>query len=234
MFRDLGLFTTSMEDPLFGAVKQKNVAKVKELLADSFFPVDINKEDKYGWTPLHYAAFLNDVEMVGSLLTSGAQKSVDHPAYPANASTIENIINQFRFNNGETPLMLTTSAAVAAMLLRAGATLSAQDAQGWNALHWAMFRSNPLSHPSYNLAVMTTLIREETSFALLDQVNKGGLKPVELSQARELVWPLVQDVIHANQAVQALNTVSQSFDAYDGEVYVIDIESPASYGASMV
>lgn len=56
---------------LIEAIIQNDVARVKELLEQG---VDPNKADDWAnVTPLHYAALLNQVELVGLLIAAGAK-----------------------------------------------------------------------------------------------------------------------------------------------------------------
>jgi len=86
-------------------------------------PDYVRSVSRNGWTPLHYAAFANNLEAVVALLHAGA-------AIDARAKN--------KFDN--TPLqvsLLTSSREAAAVLLVSGADVNARQAEGVTALHEA-------------------------------------------------------------------------------------------------
>lgn len=199
-------FFTPRTNSIFDAAIQNDVATVKKFLGDTFDLQDINEIDQYGWTALHYAAYHNHVEMVKFLLENGAKTS--QHAHEISSGSFTDFFTNFRFNGGETPLMVTHSPVVAALLLDAGAKLDEKDLAGWTGLHWAMCRVNPdyisLSKKC-SFALVATLMKNETSFALYHQLNNKGEKPITLCGAAEsYLHPMITGMIQANAAVQEL------------------------------
>jgi ankyrin repeat protein len=61
--------TTNWDDELLEATRYGDLIKVRIALENGANP---NAEDKYGWTPLHIAAFNGHVDVVRVLLEYGA------------------------------------------------------------------------------------------------------------------------------------------------------------------
>jgi hypothetical protein len=93
---------------------------VKRLLSIRNINVNV-KDDEYGMTPLHYAAFKGHIEIARLLLQNGAE---------VNAKS----------NRGSTPLYcaaLNGHVDILHLLVKNGADLEAQNDDGWRALHIA-------------------------------------------------------------------------------------------------
>src|SRR5262245_3461904 len=100
---------------LVAAVKNGNRAAALALIQQK---VDVNAAETNGTTPLHYAAYQEDVELVDRLLKAGAKPS---------------IVNEF----GSTPMSeaaTTGNAAVIRLLLKAGADVNSPNREGQTAL----------------------------------------------------------------------------------------------------
>ncbi|MDE0446274.1 MAG: ankyrin repeat domain-containing protein [Spirochaetaceae bacterium] len=90
---------------------------------------DVLARDESGWTPLHFAAALDDASIVGLLLEYGADVWA-------------------RDDNDWTPVHFAAArdgdASVIDVLVDHGADVSARDDKGWTPLHWAAWQgSNP-------------------------------------------------------------------------------------------
>ena len=94
----------------------RNTAAVKALLAHG---AEVNR---HGWTPLHYAAAVGDVEIVQLLLDKSAYVDAESP-------------------NKTTPLMMAARGGqtnVAKVLIEAGADVALKNDQGLNAVDFAL------------------------------------------------------------------------------------------------
>ncbi len=58
-----------MEDRLISAIRGKNTAEAKDLVANG---ADVNARDENGWTPLHHAASSGEMEIAAVLIAKGA------------------------------------------------------------------------------------------------------------------------------------------------------------------
>jgi hypothetical protein len=97
-------------------------SSVKRLLSIRNINVNV-KDDRKGWTPLHYAAWKGHVEIARLLLQNGAEVNV-------------------RSNGGSTPLHCSAwngHVDILHLLVENGADLEAQDNDGERALHWAAY-----------------------------------------------------------------------------------------------
>ena len=77
---------------IFNAAEQGNIEAVKKHLADG---VDVNKKDKGGYTPLHWAAFRGHKEVVELLIAKGAEvnaKCYEFAATPLDLATIQDYV----------------------------------------------------------------------------------------------------------------------------------------------
>jgi ankyrin repeat protein len=140
------------QSPLIDAARNDDHAAAVALLAER---ADPNQTEADGTTPLHWAAYQLDVELVQHLLQRGAQANTAnrYGASPlgeavkaANAEIVGRLLKagaNFEAANGdgETALMLaarTGSAAVAKLLIDAGADVNAREAwRDQTALMWA-------------------------------------------------------------------------------------------------
>mmetsp|Transcript_1531 Transcript_1531/g.2188 ORF Transcript_1531/g.2188 Transcript_1531/m.2188 type:complete len:176 (+) Transcript_1531:47-574(+) len=115
--------------PIFSAAEEGNVREFVDLLKEDSSLRDSKNED--GWTPLHMAAFNNQVEIVNTLIKSGAKvnakcKDGDTPLHYASAQGSSDCLaplvkagadTEARDNDGESPLDVAPSARVK-MLIR--------------------------------------------------------------------------------------------------------------------
>ena len=77
---------------IFNAAEQGNIEAVKKHLADG---VGVNKKDKGGYTPLHWAAFRGHKEVVELLIAKGAEvnaKCYEFAATPLDLATIQDYV----------------------------------------------------------------------------------------------------------------------------------------------
>lgn len=79
----------------------------------------VNEIDQFGLTPLHYAAKLGQDDVAQHLLANGAD------------------VNAVEMLSGRTPIFYASNAAVADVLLMAGADINQRDVKGRTALHKA-------------------------------------------------------------------------------------------------
>ena len=103
---------------IWEAAKQGNLEAVKQHLADG---ADVNAKDKYGLTPLHYAAWQGRNEIVELLTANGAD---------VNAKDVD----------GGTPLHEAASDGrkeVVELLIDNGADVNVKDDRGMTPLDWA-------------------------------------------------------------------------------------------------
>jgi ankyrin repeat protein len=107
---------------IFDAVKGKDLAKVKALIANE--PSLVNMKDQAGNTPLHHAAIGGSAAIAGSLLSAGAD--INAPNAQQNTALIESVIN----GNDE----------VSILLIEKGADIRRRNFSGSTALHAAALR----------------------------------------------------------------------------------------------
>jgi ankyrin repeat protein len=140
------------DSPLADALENGRREQALELLEQN---ADVNAAQGDGTTPLHWAAYQLDVELVKTLLQRGAQANTAnrYGASPlseavkgANAAIVALLLKagadvEAANGDGETALMLaarTGSAAVAKLLIDAGADVNAREAwRDQTALMWA-------------------------------------------------------------------------------------------------
>ena len=144
--------------PLVAAVKSGNRAAALALLQQK---VNVNVADANGATPLHYAAYQEDADLVDRLLKAGAKASVanqlgstpiSEAAAVGNAAIIKLLLRagadaNTRNPEGQTPLMVaarTGRVEAAKALLDAGADVNAVEQWGGqSALMWAAAQKQP-------------------------------------------------------------------------------------------
>lgn len=107
---------------IFEAVKGKDLAKVKALIAAE--PSLVNMKDQAGNTPLHHAAIGGSAAIAESLLSAGAD--IDAPNAQQNTALIESVIN----GNDD----------VSTLLIEKGADIRRRNFSGSTALHAAALR----------------------------------------------------------------------------------------------
>jgi ankyrin repeat protein len=144
--------------PLIDAVRQQDRVAVRALLKKG---VDVNAAEGDGATALHWAAYLDDNELVGLLLTAGAKANVPNdlsitPLSLASANGNAAIVLALLENGadpnaasetGVTPLMEAArsgSALAVRALLNRGANVNAKERdRDQTALMWAVSRRHP-------------------------------------------------------------------------------------------
>jgi ankyrin repeat protein len=144
--------------PLVDAIKARDVMAVKALLAKA---VDVNAAEGDGATALHWAAYLDDRELVDALIAGGAKVNAANdlaitPLHLASVNGSVAIVNALlehgadpnaATETGVTPLMeaaRTGHAVVVRALLDRGANVDAQERdRQQTALMWAVSRRHP-------------------------------------------------------------------------------------------
>ena len=93
----------------------------KELISKG---ADVNAENRYGWTPLHYAAIKGHLEVAKLLIEKGAKYD-----------------EKYQTNNGVTYLMAFSGCGLidyCKELISKGADVNAENRYGWTPLHYAL------------------------------------------------------------------------------------------------
>ena len=88
--------------------------------------VDVHTKDGYGYTPLHWVAHYNQLELAKLLISSGAEVNAKN-------------------NDGRTPLhwaACNNSLTVAQLLISSGAEVNVKDDEGDTPLRWAASRGH--------------------------------------------------------------------------------------------
>lgn len=109
---------------IFAAAESGNVKLVRALV--SSLPESVNQQDRYGMTPLHYAAGNNQKHTVMYLMSHGASLSVND-------------------NRGWTALHHAAEYGceeIAALLVTNGASINAVNLMNWTPLHQASLRGH--------------------------------------------------------------------------------------------
>ena len=149
-----------LNEDLFGAIGQGDLAEAEEILADG---ASINAKNNKGNTSLHEAATNGDAAMVGMLIAGKAK------------------VNS-RNKLGNTPLMLASSGGhieVVELLLNAGANLGAQNHVGLTALSKAVSKGHN--------AIAKALIIEEVH---VSPTERADVQPIinEVTEIRNKEW----------------------------------------------
>ena len=142
---------------IFQATQYGDLARIQELIAAG---ANVNQQDTYGNTPLHFASCNGDIAIVQELIAARAH------------------VNK-RDANGNIPLHWASyygDIAIVRALISAGANVNQQTINGF------MEGSTPLHNASYNghLAAVQGLIG---AGAALGARNKDGQTPLQLAQA---------------------------------------------------
>jgi ankyrin repeat protein len=144
--------TALAESPLADAIEAGRRAAALTLIAEG---ADVDAAQRDGTTPLHWAAYRLDAELVDRLVATGAKANtlnrfgaspLGEAAKAANATIVAKLLEagadvESANADGETALMLTArtgSTAVAKLLIDAGANVNAREAwRDQTALMWA-------------------------------------------------------------------------------------------------
>jgi uncharacterized protein len=189
--------------PLIAAARSRDSAKVIELLAAQT-PADVNQRSADGTTPLHWAVYNGDVELVDRLLGAGANPDSrnDYNSTPlveaavvGNAEIIKKLLKagadvESANADGQTALMVvarSSNVEAAKLLLKARANVNARETwRGQTALMWAAAQSQPemvrllVSHGAEVNArsSLTNFERQVTAEPRMQQRPPGGLTPL--------------------------------------------------------
>lgn len=105
------------------AIEENSLKKVRALIGSA----NINGQDFFGYSPLHYAVEHGNIDIVALLIQSKA------------------LLNQVTTQGGDTPLLLATEKGhmpIVSLLLAAGADVEIVNQRGYNALHLAIQHKN--------------------------------------------------------------------------------------------
>jgi ankyrin repeat protein len=133
-----------------------DASKIKDLIERG---ADVGAKTDDGWTPLHLASSMKELEIAKLLLERGADVEAKN-------------------NDGWTPLHLASEynrIETAKLLLDAGADLEAEDDTGWTPLHWAS---------EYNRIEIAKLLIELGADVGAKDVY--GNTPLDLAQSDEM------------------------------------------------
>lgn len=156
-----GFATTSLvlAAPIHEAAVKGDAKKIAAILAAD--PAQVNAKDRFGNTPLHWAAFHGQLAAVKALLDAGADVKAKNnygPFLPGDLSSVFGSnnhqdpvvllqvhgINTADMQNGYTPLDLALFASkhkeIVELLLAKGADVNAQASSGATPLFWAVMR----------------------------------------------------------------------------------------------
>jgi ankyrin repeat protein len=138
----------------------------RKLISDDMLPTTVNHTDDLGATPLHWAASNGDIEMMNWLIEKKGDMNLydDEGKYPVHWAAAYGTVeatqllldrnNKFgaskpaQDNDGATPIYWACredQQEICSLLLKEGAVPKAIDVFGWNALHWAVKKSNAVT-----------------------------------------------------------------------------------------
>jgi ankyrin repeat protein len=109
-------------------ISQENSVGIVQLLLEC--GVDVNAQEKHGWTSLHWAAFKGRVKVAQVLLGHGANAKWE----TEKGETALNLVSRGEYDSEE------HGVSVARLLLERGVDVNAQDKVAWTSLHWAAFK----------------------------------------------------------------------------------------------
>ena len=206
--------------PLFGccsrqgkihvAAESRDIAAVERLLAND--PACVNQNDGLGRTPLYFAAWLDQPDILSLLLQNGGDPNIGAswkghavPLHVASRNGNTEIVRRLieagakvniKDDGGDTPLLLAArsgSAKVVKVLIKAGADVTAQNRYdhgvfyGWYE-HWEAEYSRLKQYPSPNERPPTADDYSNTYTALIsagakvDPVGTDGMNPLDAIQ----------------------------------------------------
>ncbi len=138
--------------PEIQAMEEGNTPNSSVLIEEFVTPNDVKGRSEQF---LHWAAGLNDKDLVTTVLNSDSPVDIDA-----------------QNSKGRTPLMITSSGEIVQMLIDKGAGLEVRDQLGWTALHYAV------SEEDINKA--TLLLNAEAD---LEALENEGCTPLNLAVA---------------------------------------------------
>ena len=155
----------TIDSMFYDAVKNNQFLKAKIL---NWAGANVNRQNVFGWNPLHVASLCGYVKIVKFLLTKDIQVNA-------------------RDSNGRLPLHLATSQdhiEIASVLIDHGADVNAKDFSfGWTSLHYAAFRG-------YSKASQL-LLSHGADINYLDNIGNIPLHWVAFKGNQEIVQLLV-------------------------------------------
>ena len=161
-FDILDLFTISpseVEELFFKELKKEtpDLENIQVFLDSGL--VDVHTKDGYGYTPLHWVAHYNQLELAKLLISSEAEAEAKN-------------------NGGSTPLheaAYYNSLELAKLLISSGADLEAKDEYGRTPLHWAA---------GYNYLELAQLLI--SSGAEVNVKDDRGWTPLDMADFQEM------------------------------------------------
>ena len=121
---------------------------------------EVNARNEDHWTPLHFAAKHNNIDIVKLLLDNGAKINV-------------------KTSYGHTPLQLTTDTKIAKILIQSGANIESKDNHGWTFLHHTSIFNN--------VEMAKLLIDNSANLEALDNNGHSPLIVARLEVAKLLI-----------------------------------------------